>query len=487
MAYKHGVYIQENATKHVSPAVSESAIQFVVGTAPINLLDNPKDAVNKLILVNDLSEAKASLGYSDSFDKFTICQCVDASFNLFNVSPLVIVNVLDPDVHISAVSETLHTLVNKEIEVQEEGILLDENFVVKDSTNTTTYTKNTDYTLEFTEGGFVLLKILDNGTIGDGASQLSLSYNQLDPTAVTDADIIGSYNSSTGVYTGLEMIEQVYPVLAKTIGLINIPGWSHKPTIASAMIAKTENISSLFKCECLLDIDTTEVNLYSLAATWKIQNEYTSKHCIPLWPMVKVGDKKYYYSAVYGALAAYVDSINDGVPYVSPSNKSVKIDACVLADDSEVYLDLSKANELNSNGIVTAINLNGWKCWGNNTGAYPESTDPKDRFIPVRRMFDWWGNDFIKTYLSKVDDPLNYRLIETIVDNENIKANGFKSRFQIADAKIEFIQDQNPTSDLLDGVIRFNQALTPYPPARAIINTLEFDSNALASAIGGGQ
>ena len=101
-------------------------------------------------------------------------------------------------------------------------------------------------------------------------------------------------------------------------------------------------------------------------------------------------------------------------------------------------------------------------------------------------MFDWWGNSFILTYFQKVDDPLNFRLIESVVDSENIRANGYKARFQIADARIEFVPEENPQTDLLNGTIKFNQYLTPFPPAETIINTLEFDPQALADSLTGG-
>ena len=40
-------------------------------------------------------------------------------------------------------------------------------------------------------------------------------------------------------------------------------------------------------------------------------------------------------------------------------------------------------------GIVTALNWEGgWRVWGNRTSDYPSSTDPKDTFIPNRRMME---------------------------------------------------------------------------------------------------
>jgi hypothetical protein len=488
MPYNHGVYVYENPTSVVTPLTADSAVQVIVGTAPVNLLADPAEAVNKPILVNSFAEAQEKVGYSDSFDKFTICQSVDASFRVFNVAPLILINVLDPTVHKMAVTSQVESVENNEVLIDEEGILLDDTFVVESADGVTTYVKDTDYTVEFDKNGYVLVKIVSGGSIPADVTELSFDFTKLDPSAVTESDIIGGYDSVTGKYTGLANIEQVYPRFGIVPGLIVIPGWSHKPAVGAAMTAKTEDINGTFKCQAVKDVDTTAATgatVYSDVPTWKNDNSYTNKHDIVCWPMVKVGTKKYYYSAVMAALIAYTDAQNQGVPYVSPSNKQVRISGTILDDGTEIYLDQVQGNFLNGNGIVTAININGWKSWGNNTGIYPSSTDVKDRFIPARRMFDWWGNTFILTYFQKVDDPLNTRLIESIIDSENIRANGYKARQQIADAKIEFNIDENPTTDILNGTIRFKQYLTPYPPAETIINTLEFDPNALTASLGG--
>ncbi len=506
MSYTHGVYINENSTAVIAPIISDSGVQFVVGTAPINMLADPSGAVNKPILVNSLSEAVTNFGYCKNFEKFTICQSVNASFNVYNVAPLVIVNVLDPEKHTVAISpdDQQYSIDKKteKITIAKEGIFLN-SFVVKGQDGAITYKEGNDYTLTFDEYGYVVLTPVlakDNGAIfkqlekqeqegqEEPKVQLAISYNRLDPSSVTYEDIIGGYDSVNGKYTGLQNIEQVYPKLGVVPGLIVIPGWSHIPEVGIAMMAKTEDINGCFKCMAVLDVDTDSITgaySYQAVMDWKNKNSYTSENSIVCWPKVKIGDAQYWFSAVAAPLIAYTDANNDNIPYVSPSNKSFRITSTVLSDGSEVYLDQSQGNHLNGNGIVTAINLNGWRLWGNNTGIYPSSTDVKDRFIPVRRMFSWWGNSFILTYFQKVDDPMNTRLIESIVDTENIRANGYKARYQIADARIEFLADENPTTDLLNGKIRFHQYLTPFPPAETIIDTLEFDANALTTALGG--
>lgn len=185
----------------------------------------------------------------------------------------------------------------------------------------------------------------------------------------------------------------------------------------------------------------------------------------------KIGEKTYRFSTIVAAAIAKRDSENENVPYKSPSNLKIAISDMVNDNGDSVFLDQIQGNVLNGMGIVTAINMGGWRTWGNNTAAYsfdPNDSsvmDPKDRFIAVRRMFDWWGNSFIQEYFDKVDDSTNYRLIESVVDSENIRANGFKAKGQIAGAKIEFNQEENSISNILNGKIKFVQKMAFYTPA----------------------
>ena len=51
--YKHGVYTSEQATSMTAPLSGTAGLQVVIGTAPINMLENPAAAVNTPILVNN--------------------------------------------------------------------------------------------------------------------------------------------------------------------------------------------------------------------------------------------------------------------------------------------------------------------------------------------------------------------------------------------------------------------------------------------------
>ena len=102
--------------------------------------------------------------------------------------------------------------------------------------------------------------------------------------------------------------------------------------------------------------------------------------------------------------------------------------------------------------------------------------------IPVRRMFNWQGNTFIQTYFDRVDDPMNYRLIEAIVDSENIRCAAYAPEYW-AGARIEYLEDDNPITEILSGHVTFRQHIAPYTPAQWINNILDYDLSTLQAAL----
>lgn len=190
-------------------------------------------------------------------------------------------------------------------------------------------------------------------------------------------------------------------------------------------------------------------------------------------------------SAVVAALIAYTDASNDDVPSLSPSNEMLGVTGTCLADGTEVTLDQDQGSTVNTYGVATAINMNGWKLWGNYTGAFPSSGDAKDIWLAVRRMFNWHGNNFIQTYFEKVDDPMNHVLIESIIDSENIRCAAYAPD-KWAGAEMQYLASDNPITDTLAGKITFRQRIAPYTPAQEIDNILSYDTDMLKNALSGG-
>jgi len=486
MAHKHGVYINETATSIVSPVEVDSAMPVFFVTAPVHLTENPYEAVNVPKLCYTYSEAVSAFGFStkkEIWDNYTVCEVIQSMFSLYGVSPCVIVNVLDPAVHKE--DSTGEIVLNKYSGVIEiDGVLKDS---VKIKNGDTYYTLDEHYTLSLNDEGFIVINIIEDteGAISENAV-LEIEYSKLKPEAVDKFDIIGGFDDETGKNKGLELISEIFPRFRKVPCQIVAPGFSSSPTVAAVMETKTKNINGCFNAVALVDLPTVDEKgkhiRYADIVKWKNDNNYSAANMAACYPETILDGYKYHLSVQLAGCVALTDFENGGIPYISPSNHTLKINGLVYDDNEEFILPKEQADYLNGNGIVTAINFtNGWTAWGNRMSIYPSSRDVKDCFIPTRRMFCWIGNSIVTNYFSKVDYPLLKRSIETIVDSIGMWFNGLTSRECILGGSIEFLSGDNPTADLIDGIVRFRVKLAPPSPMRDIEFTLEYDPSYLSA------
>lgn len=482
MSYNHRISTKEIATQLATPVQGSSGLQVVIGVAPINMSESPEAVVNTPVIAYTYAEAIQKLGYSEDFEKYTLCQSMYASFQIFAVAPVVFINVLDPSKHKKAYTKNDMALISKAATITDTGIML-KTLKVKDQADNV-LTLDVDYLAEFNSSGGINITLLTTDKTGS-VTGLKVTADQLDPSLVTENDVIGGYDTATGKESGLELVRQVYPKFGLTPGIIIAPGWSHKPMVAAVMCAKTKDISGVFTCETAIDMDTSATKVYTGLKAAKTEMAVTSEHAILLWPKLRLSTRVFAYSAVWAAMTAYTDVAHGDMPYKSPSNELLNMSAAVLDDETEVVLDSAMAEVVNSNGIVTAINDGGWKSWGNNTAAYPGVRDPKDRWIACRRMMSWYRNHFILTYKNKVDDPTNFRLIEALVDAENLYLNSLTSTGSIAGGMISYNENENPIESILNGSIVFKTKIAFWTPAEYILNNIEFDPTIIQTALGG--
>ena len=490
MAYQHGVYTREQATSMSAATNSTAGLQVVFGTAPIYQLAD-LTGVTAPRLCSSYAEAAAALGYDTNFEAFTLNQSIKASFELFGVAPIVLVNVLDPNKaqHVTNVSKPTEQTVTGGsfvISAEQEPVpyVLRATLTVSAQTSGDPLVAGTDYTVEYDEDGLATVTL--TSATAKALAKVYVTYKAIKltagKTAVTAAEITTAIS---------DKLREVYPRFGMTPGLLLAPGYSKDPNVAAVMQGACENINGVYSCECILDVDcgTSGAQTYDAVKQVKESKGLTSPHAYAYWPMAQVGNYRLSLSAIMGALTAATDAANGDVPSLSPSNKSLPgVTGLCLEDGTEVILDQAQANVVNSTGIGTVLNLNGFKAWGNNTCAYPSTTDPKDRWIAVRRFFTWRSNSLIQTYFERVDSPANYRMIEAIVDAENVNGNAYVAAGACAAYQCEFRSDENPTTQILNGTIKFHLTLAPYNPAECIEFTLEFDPTAIASAlIGGGE
>jgi phage tail sheath protein FI len=120
-------------------------------------------------------------------------------------------------------------------------------------------------------------------------------------------------------------------------------------------------------------------------------------------------------------------------------------------------------------------NAKGWVVWGNNTSAYPGNTDPKDRFIPIRRVFQYVKNDFLVFGEPRIDNPINKRQLEGVLNSYNMRLQGFTGAGMVNSASVALDADLNTPANLLDGRVFIRTLISPPPPMEQLSNVFEYD------------
>jgi len=273
------------------------------------------------------------------------------------------------------------------------------------------------------------------------------------------------------VINALSKLDEIFFRFRLVPGLVVAPKASENPSVAVAMASNTEVVSSVFKTRAVADIpDSVEP---SNVPGYKNDNNLVDDNLILTYPKVEFNGIPYHLSVHYAAAQTRLNAQLDA-PYKIASNINV------VGIKPTKWLTLEQANYLRGNGILTLLNfIGGLRFWGDRTSIYPASTDPKDCQIVIRQMTDWLRERLIRTYWQFVDKPLNKRLLKTIRDSVQSDLNGLAGRGIIISGRIEVLEEENPLTDLMDGIVRFHIYWTPSPVAREIDFYVEFDPEGL--------
>jgi hypothetical protein len=80
MANFYGVRPKEIATSVATPTTADSGVVIAIGTAPVHQVGGK---ANEIVIANTYDEAVSALGYSDDWDKYTLCEVMYSHFKLY--------------------------------------------------------------------------------------------------------------------------------------------------------------------------------------------------------------------------------------------------------------------------------------------------------------------------------------------------------------------------------------------------------------------
>lgn len=468
--YLHGAYGTIQAVGTKVAIKSQNAIVYV-GTAPVHTIAGGAANVNRPILVTNIAEARKYFGYSDEWDKYTLCEAMHAHLENKAVGPLVLINVLDPAVHKAAESGSANlTPENGRVTIANAGD------IILDSVAVTGKEKGTDYTTayDFKKKVLTIAEITSGGL---GTEALTITYDSIDATAVDTDDVIGA-SDGAGMNTGLFAIKNVYQETGFIPSFLLAPGFSSVPAVHSAMIQNSQKVNSHWDVYVMADIpimdEKSEKITLATAATWKNANGYNKSNETVYFPLVTGTDDKIYHLSVLAA-ANFQELLvaQDGIPYKTASNTECAIISNLyMGEDStgRVFDDYLINNQLNKNGIASAAYVGGrWAVWGCHSADYSQEGGDQINVSETNRMMLYYiSNDFQHRRTRNVDKPLTANDIKTIVAEEQTRLDALVKIGALTYGEVHLNAEADARSDIMNGDYSFTFNVTTTPLAKSL-------------------
>jgi phage tail sheath protein FI len=402
------------------------------------------------------------------------------------VAPLVFVNVFDPFIMSQPTSLAgLKIDNNGEIAINKEVILA--SLVVKGISGIT-YVNGVDYTYSYND------TTLQTGTILVYASSplmsetsVTASFSTPNLANVNAAAIIGQTTSS-GINTGLQLFDQLYDTFNITLGQLITPGFSQNPMVAAAGNARVQSLTAQrFKATFIADTDHTVVTNYSQLASWKATNNYESRFENLVWPNIALGTNSYHGATVLAVTKANQARAANNLPFVSPSNKAIAATGTILGVGQPISVGETQAAYIETLGIVSFVNSQGWKTLGDYTCSFDsgtvQATDPVDFWINESDFFIWMENTLSIFLAGYVDQPGNLTSLSTIENSVQQWGNSLVTAGASWTFRCTFNPDDNPPENILAGIYTFSIICSPPTPMRTIQLNFSYDVAGMTAAI----
>jgi len=311
--------------------------------------------------------------------------------------------------------------------------------------------------------------------------------NQPDPSAVTQADIIGTFDATTGKRTGLKIAEELYSRFGFTAKLLLVPVYSQSPSVMAEMIAVAENRRALALIDAPAGLAVQQVINARGAGGQLNTSSYRAVICYPHLKVYDTATNTERLEPFSQRLAGVIAKVDHEEGYwYSPSNHEIlgiigverPITAAINDPNTE-------ANILNENGIVTVFNSfgTGYRVWGNRSAAWPTKSDPKN-FISVRRTADIIAESIEYATLQFLDKPITVA-VDGVLSMVNAFIRTLIGRGALVDGKCYFLKDKNPETELANGHLTFTYEIMPPTPAERITFEQVINIEMLKKLVGG--
>jgi phage tail sheath protein FI len=479
-------------------------LRITTGPRPVRLVKSavtgaivlaPQGPVNEPTLI--LSDADASQFGPDLWNAgFTAAATFAANFaeGRPSAGAVIAINVLDPAVHKSTATNetvTFDAATGKACLAHPAVSAL----TLQNATGAVTYVSGTDYTLDAVTG---TLTRLAGGAIAAGASVKASTYDYLDPTLVTAADVIGA-TSLGGIRSGLQAFLDCFQLFGYFPKRLVAANFSSLATVTAAMLTLANRIRARAYIDAPVGITPAQA-ITGRGPAGTINFNVNDKRAILFYPHVKVLDtsaelwdngntlwdgtspERLEPLSIHAAGLGNAVDIEKGY-WWSASNNTLNAITGLERTVTWMWNDpATEANALNEAGIVTVGNNygTGFLLWGNRSAAWPTDTTPEN-FECVTAVGDIIDESIEYFTLKLLDQPINDAWLDTVTES----VNGFMRKLigdgAILDGRCWYDPGDNPPTELAQGHVVFRRDFLPPLPAERITYKVRINIDYLKS------
>ncbi len=469
--YLHGTYGEVGKTQAIS-ATQAGTTPVYLGTAPVNLIRGYADAgiIGRPIKLTNWKQACATIGYSNDWQTFTLCEAVKAHFDntLGNIGPIYVIPCM-ATTPATEERELSLTPVNGRAEFASDKVILD-SLTIEGMDEGVDYSIDYDFTT-----AKVIIKLADK----THTDALALTYDEFSGAIAEASDIVGG-KTAGGEYSGIGAIELLYNNENAVGTLFAAPGWSHYPEVHAALVSACQKMNGKWYGYCYTDIPLEDASTIAAAIAYKREHGMTSQYETVCWPKgIDATGKVFHGSTLSMWCQQRVDFSHDSVPFETASNKPVAVLRQYFGENSRnMGYDKQTANELNEAGIRTLVPEAGEiVLWGGHTGAYQygATSDAVEIFDTNVRMLGHVINSFHREWGYRIDEPMKTQLKDEIVNREQDKLNALKAQGALIGSPIvSFLPSENSTTDMINGDFKFDHLITPTPQLKSATVTVSY-------------
>ncbi|EIC1588579.1 phage tail sheath subtilisin-like domain-containing protein [Escherichia coli] len=469
--YLHGVETieVENGARPVKTV--KSAVIGLIGTAPMGDVNT---------LVQCLSEKDAA-AFGSQLTGFTIPQALDAIYD-HGAGTVLVINVLDPAVHKTAVADEDVTFDKATGKAQLANPVVAQ-LVLKPDSDGQPYVEGQDYSLDAQTG---VITNLGKSIAADAT--VKASYNYADPTKVTPADIIGAVNAA-GNRTGMKLLNDSFNLFGYFAKILIAPVFCTQNSVSVELIAMAEKLGAVTYIDA--PIGTTFAQALAGRGPEGTINFNTSSDRVRLcYPHVKVYDaatnseRLEPLSQRAAGLRAKVD-LDKGYWWSSSNQEILGITGVERQLSAMIDDPQSEVNLLNEQGITTVFSSygSGLRLWGNRMAAWPTVTHMRN-FENVRRTGDVINESLRYFSQQYIDMPITQALIDALTESVNAYGRKLIGDGALLGFSCWFDPARNEETELAAGHLLLSYKYTPPPPLERLTFVTEITSEYLLTLKG---